>query len=133
MGPHRALLDLRPNKVSPDVTAAFRSKAKEAAIDDVLFKLQDKLLRQILRLVLSSLSLINLPDISEDYDDEFPDEIKQKISLSRQLLGGFAIYTLALHSDIVHLGKMCSFTALGLTEHEASSTKALLHQHDWLS
>ena len=67
------------------MTAVYRSKAKEAAIDDVLFKLQDKLLRQLLRLVVPSLSLMNLPDIFEEYDEDFPDEIKQEISLSRQL------------------------------------------------
>ena len=58
-----------------------------AAIDDVLFKLQDKPLRQLLTLVPS---LINLCDISEEYDDEFSDEIKQEIGLSRQLLRGSA-------------------------------------------
>ena len=83
MAPHRTLLDFRSRKVSPDVTAAFRSKAKEAAIDDVLFKLQDKLLRQILRLVVPSLSLVNLPDATEEYED-FPADIKQEISLSRR-------------------------------------------------
>ena len=34
VAPHRTLLDFRA-KVSPNVTAAFRSKAKVAAIDDV--------------------------------------------------------------------------------------------------
>ena len=32
--------------------------------------------------------------------------------------------------DIVLRRKMCSFTALGLTEHEASGTKSLQDQHD---
>ena len=50
MAPHRTLLDFRLKKVSPYVIAVFYSKAKEAAFDDVLFKLQDKLLRQLLRL-----------------------------------------------------------------------------------
>ena len=40
------------------------------------------------------------------------------------------MYSLALHSDVVHRCKMCSFTALGLTEHEASGTKSFLDQHD---
>ena len=35
VAPHCALLDLRLCQVSPGATAAFRSKAKEAAIDDV--------------------------------------------------------------------------------------------------
>ena len=80
--------------------------------------------------MVSSLSLISLPDVSEDYDGGFPDEIKQEISLSRQLLTGFAICTLALHSDNVHLRKMCSFTALGLSEHKAVGTNSLLDPHD---
>ena len=42
------------------------TKAKEAAIYHVLFKLQDKLLRQVLRSVAPSLSLINLPDATEE-------------------------------------------------------------------
>ena len=130
VAPHCTLLDIRPRKVSPHVNAVFRSKAKEAAIDDVLFKLQDKLLRQLLRLVVPSLSLINLRDVSEEYDEDFPADIKPEISLSRQLLRGFALYTLALHSDIVHRRKMCSFSALGLTEYEASGMELLLDQHD---
>ena len=77
-----------------------------------------------------SLSLVDLPDITEEYDTDFPEEIKQEMSLSRQLLRGFAAYTLALHSDIVQCRKMCSFIALGLTEHEASGTRSLLDQHD---
>ena len=127
--PFRTLLDFRPRKVSPDVTAAFRSKAENTAIDDVLFKLQDKLLRQLLRLMVPSHSFVNLPDATEEYED-FPADIKQEISLSRKLLRGFALYTLALHSDIVHRRKMCSFTALGLSEHEASGIKSVLDEHE---
>ena len=95
-----------------------------------MMKLQDKLLRQLLRLV-PSLSLVNLPGTVATLPNvAFPDEVKQELSLSRQLVRGLAIYTLFLHSDIVHRRKMCSFTALGLTEHEASGTKSLLDPHD---
>ena len=61
---------------------------------------------------------------------QLADEIEQELSLSRQSLRGFAIYAFVLHSDISHCRKMCSFTALGPTEYEASGTKSLLEQHD---
>ena len=90
-----------------------------------------KVLRHLLRLVVPSLSLINLPDIIVEFPDiNFPDEVKQQLSLSKQYLRGITIYTLALHSDIVHRHTICSFTTLRLTEHEASGTKSLLNPHD---
>ena len=60
----------------------------------------------------------------EDYDEDFPEEIRQELDAQKQLLRCFAIYTLALHSDSVHRRKMCSFTAHGLSEDEASGSKS---------
>ena len=48
---HNALLDWRPKKVTPDTLAAFRFRSKKATTDDVLFKLQEKPLAKLMRLV----------------------------------------------------------------------------------
>ena len=63
--------------------------------------------------MIPALEIIGLPDITEDYKDDFPEEIWQELNASKQPLRCFAIYTLALHSNIVHRRKMCSFAALG--------------------
>ena len=44
---HNELLDWRPKKVTPDTTAAFLFRTKEAVTDDVLLKLQEKPLAKL--------------------------------------------------------------------------------------
>ena len=73
-----------------------------------------------------------MPDLTKDYDDDFPADIKAELNTSRQMVRCFALYTLALHSDIVHRRKMVSMTALECSKHEAAGTKSVLIRTTWL-
>ena len=97
---HNALLDWRPNKVTPDTVAAFRSRTKEATTDDVLFKLQEKPLAKLMRLVSPAFEMISLPDLAGQFSGGLPKEIEAELTAQKRLLQCFATYTLALHSDI---------------------------------
>ena len=72
------MLDFRPKKVAPDVNAAFRSCAKEADTDDVLLKVQVKSLRPLCRLDMPAFEMIQLPDLTEEYED-FPKEFVHEL------------------------------------------------------
>ena len=98
--PHNPLLDWRPKKVTPDTSSAFRSRTKEATTDDVLFKIQDKPLSKIMRLVMPAFEMISLPDLADQYENGLPQEIQAELTAQKRLLKCFAMYTLALHSDI---------------------------------
>ena len=94
--------------------------------DDVLFKLQDKSLRNLTRLVMSAFDMIQLPDLSLQFEGGLPEEISAELAAQKRLLKCFAIYTLALHSDSVQKGKLTSLTALGMTEHEVLALNSFL-------
>ena len=61
---HNGLIDFHPKSVAPNTQAAFRTCAKDSATDDVLFKLQDKPLRNLTRLGMPAFEMIQLPDLS---------------------------------------------------------------------
>ena len=91
---HSSLVDLCPVKPNGDVEAAFEAKPRDAAQDDLMYKLLDKLMRPLLRLVLPVLDYISMPDLTQDYDDDFPADIKAELNASHQRVRFFAIYTL---------------------------------------
>ena len=97
---HNPLLDWRPKKVTPNTLAAFRSRTKEATTDDVLFKIQDKPLSKLMRLVMPAFEMLSLPDLADQYEGGLDKEITAELSALKRLLQCFAIYTLNLHSDI---------------------------------
>ena len=88
---HNGLLDFRPKKVRPDMTASC-SHAKEAVSDDALFKLKDKVLRPLCRLVMPAFEMIQLPGLSEEYESD-PQEIVNKLQAQKRLLKCFATHT----------------------------------------
>ena len=92
------MLDWRPKKVSLDVTATFRTKSKESHRNDLLFNLQDKPLKPILRLAIPALELISLPDITEGCEDDFPEETWQEF---RQLHTCFSLRQCATPQDVL--------------------------------
>ena len=98
---HNALLDWRLKKVTPDTVAAFRFRTKEATTDDVLFKLQEKPLAKLMRLVFPAFEMSSLPDLADQFSGGLPKEIEAELTAQKRLLQCFATYTLALHSDIV--------------------------------
>ena len=115
---HSSLVALRPQKPAPDAETAVKSKPRDAAQDDLLYKLQDKPLRPLQRLVISALEYISMPDLTQDYDDNFRADIKAELNTSRQMVRCFALHTFALHSNIVHRRKILSMTVLGCSKHE---------------
>ena len=127
---HNPLLDWRPKKVTPDTLAAFRSRTKEATTDDVLFKIQDKPLSKLMRLVMPAFDMLSLPDLAEQFDNGLPKEIQAELTALKRLLKCFAMYTLALHSDIVQSRRLASLTALGMTKDEVLGTQFLLDAQD---
>jgi hypothetical protein len=128
--PHNPLLDWRPKKVTPDTLAAFRSRTKEATTDDVLFKIQDKPLSKLMRLVMPAFEMLSLPDLADQYQGGLDQEITAELSALKRLLQCFAIYTLNLHSDIAQTRRLASLTALGMTKDEVIGTQFLLDAHD---
>ena len=127
---HNALLDWRPKKVTPDTVAAFRFRAKEATTDDVLFKIEDKPLAKLMRLVIPAFEMISLPDLADQFTGGLPKEIEAELTALKRLLQCFAIYTLSLHSDIAQQRRLASLTALGMTKDEVIGTQFLLDAHD---
>lgn len=69
---HNASLDWRPKKVTPDSPAAFRSRTKESTTDDVLFKIQEKPLAKLMRLVFPAVEMISLPDLADQFSNGLP-------------------------------------------------------------
>ena len=119
---HNPLLDWRPKKVTPDTLNAFRFRSKEATTDDVLYKIQDKPLSKLMRLVLPTFDMLSLPDLGQQFDEGLPKEIRAELTALQRLLRCFAMYTLALHSDIVQSRRLASLTALGMTKDEVLDT-----------
>ena len=113
---HNALLDWRPKKVTPDTFAAFRFCTKEATTDDVLFKIQEKPLAKLMRLVFPAFKMISLPDLADQFSGGLPKEIEAELTAQKRLLLCFATYTLALHLDIAQKRRLASLTALGMTQ-----------------
>ena len=70
-----------------------------------------------------------MPDLMRGYDHGFPADIKGALNASRTMVRCFAIYTLALHSDIVHRRKILAKTALGASEHEAEGARSILDSY----
>ena len=112
---HNALLDWRPKKSTPDTAAAFRSRPKEAATDDVLFKIREKPLAKLMRLVIPAFELVSLPDLADQFTGDLLKEIETELTAQKRLLMCFATYILALHSDIAQKRRLASLTALGMT------------------
>jgi hypothetical protein len=128
---HNPLLDWRPKKVTPDTLNAFRFRTKEATTDDVLFKIQDKPLSKLMRLVLPAFDMLSLPDLGPMFDNGLPKEIRAELTALQRLLRCFAMYTLPLHSDIVQSRRLASLTALGMTKDEVLGTQFLLDAQDF--
>jgi hypothetical protein len=128
---HNPLLDWRPKKVTPDTLNAFRFRSKEATTDDVLYKLQDKPLSKLLRLVVPAFDMLSLPDLGKEFDGGLPKEIRAELTALQRLLKCFSMYTLALHSDIALSRKLASLTALGMTKDEVLGTQFLLDAQDF--
>jgi hypothetical protein len=128
---HNPLIDWRPKKVTPDTLNAFRFRSKEATTDDVLYKLQDKPLSKLLRLVVPAFDMLSLPDLGPMFDNGLPTEIRAELTALQRLLRCFAMYTLALHSDIVQSRRLASLTALGMTKDEVLGTQFLLDAQDF--
>ena len=76
---HSALVDLRLVKATGDVQTALKAKPRDQAQDDLLFKILDKPMRPLHRLILPALDYVNVPDITKDYEDDFPEEIKRAL------------------------------------------------------
>ena len=127
---HNALLDWRPKKVTPDTLAAFRSRTKESTTDDVLFKIQEKPLAKLMRLVSPAFEMTSLTDLADQYTHGLPKEIEAELTAQKRLLQCFATYTLALHSDLAQKRRLASLTALGMTQDEVIGTQFLLDAHD---
>ena len=128
---HNPLIDWRPKKVTPDTLNAFRFRSKEATTDDVLYKLQDKPLSKLMRLVVPTFDMLSLPDLGNEFDGGLPTEIRAEMTALQRLLRCFAMYTLALHSDIVQSRRLASLTALGMTKDEVLGTQFLLDAQDF--
>ena len=86
---HNALFDWRPKKVTPDKLAAFRSRTKESTTDDVLFKIQEKPLAKLMRLVFPSFEMISLPDLADKFTHGLPKEIEAELTAQKRLLQCF--------------------------------------------
>ena len=127
---HSALVDLRPVKATGDVETALKAKPRDQAQDDLLFKILDKPMRALHRLIIPALDYVNMPDLTKDYDDDFPEEISRALNASNTLLRGFAMHTLALHSDLMHRRRILAKTALGASKQEAEGTKNVLDSWD---
>ena len=91
------MLDWRPKKVTPDTVAAFRFRAKEATTDDVLFKIQEKPLAKLMRLVFPAFKMISLPDLANQFSGGLPKEIEVELTEQKRVLQCFITYTLALY------------------------------------
>ena len=127
---HSALVDLRPVKATGDVETALKAKPRDQAQDDLLFKILDKPMRALHRLIIPALDYVNMPDLTKDYDDDFPEEISRALNASNTLLRGFAMHTLALHSDLMHRRRILAKTALGASKQEAEGAKNVLDSWD---
>ena len=127
---HSALVDLRPVKATGDVETALKAKPRDQAQDDLLFKILDKPMRALHRLIIPALDYVNMPDLTKDYDDDFPEEISRALNASNALLRGFAMHTLALHSDLMHRRRILAKTALGASKQEAEGAKNVLDSWD---
>ena len=127
---HNALLDWRPKKVMLDTVAAFRFRTKEAVTDDVLYKIHEKPLAKLMRLVFPAFEMIFLPDLADQFSDGLPVEIEAELTAQKRLLQCFATYTLALHSDLAQKRRLVSLTALGMAQDEVIGTQFLLDAHD---
>ena len=112
------------------VEAALKAKPRDQAQDDLLFKILDKPMRALHRLIIPALDYVNMPDLTKDYDDDFPEEISRALNASNTLLRGFAMHTLALHSDMMHRRNVLAKTALGASKHEAEGAKNVLDSWD---
>mgnify|MGYP003334662645 CR=1 FL=1 len=108
----------------------MKSKPRDAAQDALLYKLLDKPLFPLLRLVIPALEYISMPDLTKEYDDDFPKDIKAALNASRTMVRCFAIHTLTMHSDIVYRRKILAKTALGAFKHEAEGTRSVLDSYD---
>ena len=95
-------MDLRPVKAIGDVETGLKARPRDQAQDDLLFKILEKPMRPLHRLILPALDYVNMPDLTKDYDDDFPEEITRALNASHTLLRGFTMHTLALHSDLMH-------------------------------
>ena len=124
------MLDLRPIKPVGDVEAALKAKPRDLAQDDLLFKILSKPMAPLHRMIIPALELANMPGLTKDYDDDFDPDIKRALSASSSLLRSFAIYTLALHSDMMHRRKILALTALGASKHDAEGVKNVLDSWD---
>ena len=82
------------------------------------------------RMIIPALELANMPDLTKDYDNDFDPDIKRALSASSSLLRSFAIYTLALHSDMMHRRKILALTALGASKHDTEGVKNVLNSRD---
>ena len=91
---HRSLIDLRPVKPVGDVEVALRAKPRDQAQDDLLFKLLSKPMAPLHRMIIPTLELANMPDLTKDYDDDFDPDIKRALSASSSWLRSFAIIPL---------------------------------------
>ena len=127
---HSALVDLRPVNVTGDVEAALKAKPRDQAQDDLLFKILDKPMRALHSLIIPALDYVNMPDLTKDYDDDFPEEISRALNASNTLLRGFATHTLALQSDLMHRRRILAKTALGASKQEAEGAKNVLDSWD---
>ena len=74
--------------------------------------------------------MISLPDLADKYEGGLPRKSTAELSAQKRLLQCFAIYTLALHSDIAQTRRLASLTALGMTKDEVIGTQFLLDAHD---
>ena len=106
--------------------AALKAKPRDQVQNDLLFKLLDEPMRPLHRLIIPALDYVNMPDLTKDYDDDFDRDIKRALNVSSTLPRGFAMYTLALHSDMMHRRKVLAKTALGASKHEAEGAKNIL-------
>ena len=123
-------MDLRPVKATGDVETALKAKPRDQAQDDLLFKILDKPMRALHRLIIPALDYVNMPDLTKDYDDDFPEEISRALNASNTLLRDFAMHTLALHSDLMHRRRILAKTALGASKQEAEGAKNVLDSWD---
>ena len=83
-----------------------------------------------MRLVMPAFEMISLPDLTEQFTNGLPKEIEVELTAQKRLLQCFAVYTLALHSNITQLRRLASLTALGMTKDEVIGTQFLLDAQD---
>lgn len=96
--------------------------------ENVLFKLQEKPLRNLTWLVMPAFEMLQLPDLSLQFEGGLPEEVTAELASIETVVEGFR--NLHTRTAFGCNTETTSLTALGMTEHEVLGTQFLLDAHN---